>query len=397
MKKLYSLVACLGISTAIMAQSLNGFEQFNHLRPANKIEKNKNVDRFTGSKFIDYEGYEDYVIGLSNGELKTFIDWINKNDTTDGSYLSAIQTFDSLIVTSDYQVWDSENYFATPMRIDSVYMSIHHRNNSSAEDSIFIRIIELSPYTTNPLTSCRPTNTVLWADTIIVTSSLTNPPTPTGYPVQAFAFPVGYNLPANKRFGVSVTFSGPPSDSLGILYGFPHYPGTPCANSNLAAIGIWQMAPGALYPSAFVTVLVNGNPILTPTTSGLSYYFYDCNNNGSPNFPVEDPLKVWSIWVRVSEVASVSENNITKFRVSQNMPNPAANSTTIKYELKENANVTLRVFDIAGKEVIHINEGTKSSGIYTIELNTASLQNGVYFYSFEAGAEKVTRKMTIAK
>jgi hypothetical protein len=79
------------------------------------------------------------------------------------------------------------------------------------------------------------------------------------------------------------------------------------------------------------------------------------------------------------------------------MPNPAANSTTIKYELKENANVTLRVFDIAGKEVIHINEGTKSSGIYTIELNTASLQNGVYFYSFEAGAEKVTRKMTIAK
>jgi hypothetical protein len=395
MKKLYSFVACLGISTAIMAQSLNGFEQFNHLRPANKIEKNKNVDRFTGSKFIDYEGYESYAIDLNGGgELFTFIRWINKNTTANLGFFNAIQTFDSLIVTSDYQVWDSENYFATPMRIDSVYMSIHHQNNSSAEDSIFIRIIELTPYTTNPLTSCRPTNTVLWADTIIVTSSLTGPPTPTGYPVQAFAFPVGYNLPANKRFGVSVTFSGPSSDSLAIVTGFPHYPGSPCANPNLTGIG--QMDPGALYPSAFASVLNNGTPIEIPTTGGGTIYF-DCNNDNNAQLPAEAALKVWSIWVRVSEVASVSENNITKFRVSQNMPNPAANSTTIKYELKENANVTLRVFDIAGKEVMHVNDGAKSSGVYTIELNTASLQNGVYFYRFEAGAEKVTRKMTIAK
>jgi hypothetical protein len=396
MKKLYSFVACLGISTAIIAQSLNGYEQFNHLRPANKIEKNKNVDRFTGSKFIDYEGYESYVIDQNGGELFTYIEWINKNTTTNYDIITAIQTFDSLIVTEDYQVWDSENYFATPMRIDSVYMTIHHQNNSSAEDSIFISIIELSPYTTNPLTSCRPTNTVLWADTIIVTSSLTNPPTPTGYPITIAAFPVGYNLPANKRFGVSVTFSGPSSDSLAIVTGFPHYPGNPCANPILAAAGIGQMDPGALYPSAFASVYYNGNSIIIPQTNGNTFY-YDCDNSNNANLPAEAALKVWSIWVMVSQIAGVNENNNTKFRVSQNMPNPAANSTTIKYELKENANVTLRVFDIAGKEVIHINEGTKSSGIYTIELNTASLQNGIYFYTFEADGEKITRKMTISK
>jgi len=394
MKKLYSFVACLGISTAIMAQSLNGYEQFNHLRPANKIEKNKNVDRFTGSKFIDYEGYESYVIDQNGGELFTYIEWINKNTTTNYDIITAIQTFDSLIVTSDYQVWDSENYFATPMRIDSVYMTIHHQNNSSAEDSIFISIIELSPYTTNPLTSCRPTNTVLWADTFIVTYSLTNPPTSNGYPIDLFARPVGYNLPANKRFGVSVTFSGPSSDSLAIVTGFPHYPGSPCANPNLTGIG--QMDPGALYPSAFASVYYNGNSYILPQTNGNTFYF-DCDNSGNANLPAEAAIKVWSIWVRVSEVASVSENNITKFRVSQNMPNPAANSTTIKYELKENANVTLRVFDIASKEVMHINEGAKSSGVYKIELNTASLQNGIYFYTFEADGEKITRKMTISK
>lgn len=396
MKKLYSLVALLGISTAIMAQSLNGFEQFNHLRPANKIEKNKNVDRFTGSKFIDYEGYEAYAVDLNGGELFTFIRWINKNNTTNLGFFNAIQTFDSLIVTEDYQVWDSENYFATPMRIDSVYMSIHHQNNSSTEDSIFIRIIELSPFTSNPLTSCRPTNTVLWADTIITTTSLTNPPTSTGYPIIAAAFPVGYTLPSNKRFGVSVTFSGPSSDSLAIVTGLPHFPGQPCANPSLAAGGIGLLVPGELYPSAFGSVLNQGSPFEIPTSTGGTLY-YDCNNSGSAQLPDEAALKVWSIWVRVSEATSISENAITNFRVSQNMPNPASNNTTIKYELKESANVTLRVFDIAGKEVMHVNEGAKASGVYSIELNTASLQNGIYFYSFEAGAEKVTRKMTIAK
>lgn len=395
MKKLYSLIALLGISTAIIAQSINHYEQFNYLRPANKIEKNKNVSRFTGSKFIDYEGYEAYAIDLNGGELFTFIRWINKNGGP-GSFLNAIQTFDSLIVTDDYMIWDSENYFATPMRIDSVYITLHHQNVSSAEDSIFIRIIELSPYTTNPLTSCRPTNNVLWADTIITTVSLTNPPSSGGYPVIAAAFPVGYNLPPNKRFGVSVTFSGPPSDSLAIVTGIPHFPGSPCANPTLAAAGMGMLDPGALYPSAFSDYNNNGTPVLIPTTTGGTLY-YDCNNNSSADLPAEAALKVWSIWVRVSDLTGVSENTSSNFRVSQNMPNPASNNTTIKYELKESANITLRVFDIAGKEVMHVNEGAKSAGTYTIELNTANLQNGVYFYTFEAGAEKVTRKMTITK
>jgi hypothetical protein len=395
MKKIYSFIALLGISTAIMAQSLNGLEQFNHLRPANKIEKNKNVDRFSGSKFIDYEGYEAYAVELNGGELFSFIRWINKNGGP-SSFLNAIQTFDSLIVTEDYMVWDSENYFATPMRIDSVYMTIHHQNNSSTEDSIFVRIIELSSYTTNPLTSCRPTNTVLWADTIITTTSLTDPPSGSGYPISAFAVPVGYNLPANKRFGINITFSGPSSDSLAIVTAFPHFPGSPCANPTLASAGIGMLVAGELYPSAFGDYNNAGTPVLIPTTTGGTLY-YDCNNDASAQLPDEAALKIWSIWARVSDITSVNENSYSSFRVSQNMPNPASNNTTIKYELKESANVTLRVFDIAGKEVMHVNEGAKAAGMYSIELNTANLQNGIYFYSFEAGAEKVTRKMTIAK
>ncbi|MFN7014006.1 MAG: hypothetical protein ACK4ON_07030, partial [Bacteroidia bacterium] len=320
-----------------MAQSLNGLEQFNHLRPANKIEKNKNVDRFTGSKFIDYEGYESYAIDLNGGELYSFIRWINKNAGA-SQFFDAIVTFDSLIVTEDYTIWDSENYFDTPFRIDSVYMTIHHQNNSSAEDSIFISIIELSSYTTNPLTSCRPTNTVLWADTIITTTSLTSPPSSSGYPIIAAAFPVGYNLPPNKRFGVRVTFSGPSSDSLALVTGLPHFPGSPCANPTLAGAGMGMLVAGELYPSAYGTFNNAGTPILIPTTTGGTIY-YDCNNDNNPQFPDEAALKIWSIWVRVSDLTSVSENSNYNFRVSQNMPNPASNNTIIKYELKENANV----------------------------------------------------------
>jgi hypothetical protein len=114
----------------------------------------------------------------------------------------------------------------------------------------------------------------------------------------------------------------------------------------------------------------------------------------APTYNYEHHLFYYKISTPTS---GIQEQLLTNDMLSQNMPNPASNNTLIKYELKESANVSLKVFDLTGKEVLTINEGSKMAGIYTVNLNTEALQNGIYFYTLQAGNESATRKMTIVK
>jgi len=70
--------------------------------------------------------------------------------------------------------------------------------------------------------------------------------------------------------------------------------------------------------------------------------------------------------------------------LAQNYPNPFNPSTKIDFELPENANVTLKVFDIAGKEVAVILNEHKAAGYYTNSFNSNGLSSGIYFYSINA-------------
>jgi hypothetical protein len=53
--------------------------------------------------------------------------------------------------------------------------------------------------------------------------------------------------------------------------------------------------------------------------------------------------------------------------------------------------------DITGKVVKTINNGTQSAGKYTLNLNGADYAEGVYFYTFTVGNEKVTKRMVVTK
>lgn len=297
MKKLYFLNLLLIICSSVFAQSIQEQLIYNQYTPANNPEKSIITERFTGQQILDYFEYEKDMVVAAGGQMMSFIRFIDEKTTVNIGFRNAIQTFDSLILTQNLQNYTSEAYSITPVRIDSVFITLHHRNNSGQNDSLIVRIIELSPYNTNPLLSCRPTTTVLWADTIMLTTSLTNASGPTGYPIINYGVPVGYNLPVNKRFGVFVTFRAPVTDTLAILTGLPHFPQTPCTNPNLSGFG--NLVPGQLYPSAFATIMNGGSPLEIPTTSGATIY-YDCNNNGTAQLPDEAGLKVWGIYAKIS-------------------------------------------------------------------------------------------------
>lgn len=88
------------------------------------------------------------------------------------------------------------------------------------------------------------------------------------------------------------------------------------------------------------------------------------------------------------------DNNLIA-SISQNYPNPFVNETNINVTLVKNAEVILDVFNLTGQKVYSRNYGTLQSGSNTLKVKSDNLTTGVYFYTVEAGASKVTRKMVV--
>ncbi|MEW6196236.1 MAG: T9SS type A sorting domain-containing protein [Bacteroidota bacterium] len=87
------------------------------------------------------------------------------------------------------------------------------------------------------------------------------------------------------------------------------------------------------------------------------------------------------------------------FYLSQNYPNPFNPSTEIKYEIPIDCSVTLRVYDLLGREVATLVDEYKQAGIYnsTFNINNLTLSSGVYIYSLQAGPYYKYKKMMFIK
>ncbi|MDX2129237.1 MAG: T9SS type A sorting domain-containing protein [Chloroherpetonaceae bacterium] len=88
---------------------------------------------------------------------------------------------------------------------------------------------------------------------------------------------------------------------------------------------------------------------------------------------------------------------LREYALSQNYPNPFNPSTTIRYQLPEKSNVTIDVYDILGKKVQTLVNGTKDAGNYEVNFNARNLSSGVYFYRIQAGSFTKTLKMMLIK
>lgn len=92
------------------------------------------------------------------------------------------------------------------------------------------------------------------------------------------------------------------------------------------------------------------------------------------------------------------EEQITRFNLAQNYPNPFNSTTTISYELAKEIHVTLKVYDILGREIATLVNEFKPRGIYEVKFNASKLSSGIYLYKITAGTEFVqTRKLCILK
>ncbi|MEO8512094.1 MAG: T9SS type A sorting domain-containing protein [Ignavibacteria bacterium] len=151
-----------------------------------------------------------------------------------------------------------------------------------------------------------------------------------------------------------------------------------------------------------------GSPTLGPVTGpagDLNNYSRVAIRQGSaaiaPTMEIDGfrVAKSWSNLVTgVTPLTTVAQN----FSLSQNYPNPFNPSTKIDFSVPERSFVTMKVYDMLGKEVIQLVSGDYSAGTYSVDMNAKGLSSGMYLYSIEARSEtgnifKDTKKLTLVK
>lgn len=99
----------------------------------------------------------------------------------------------------------------------------------------------------------------------------------------------------------------------------------------------------------------------------------------------------------VTSVEDKRENVPQQFRLYQNYPNPFNPSTTIHFSILRRSHVTLKVFDVLGREVATLVNGELSAGEHSVVFKAEKMASGVYFYRLSADDFVETKKMLIAK
>lgn len=162
----------------------------------------------------------------------------------------------------------------------------------------------------------------------------------------------------------------------------------------------------------------NGTPSLLTTTSNTTFTDpdYTMTGNSEDTYLMYDVRPYYSleqtesnpyfqsaafgrIELSYSEdklIASIANEMPAEYSIT-NYPNPFNPTTTINYQLPENGFVTIKVYDLLGKEIASLVNENKSAGYYKVEFNASKLTSGVYIYTINANNFIQSKKILLMK
>lgn len=96
-------------------------------------------------------------------------------------------------------------------------------------------------------------------------------------------------------------------------------------------------------------------------------------------------------------IKNISEAVPSEYSLSQNYPNPFNPATNIKYQITKSGFVSLKVFDIMGREISTLVNEKQNAGTYEATFDAGDLSSGVYLYKLRAGEFTDTKKLIVLK
>ncbi len=129
------------------------------------------------------------------------------------------------------------------------------------------------------------------------------------------------------------------------------------------------------------------------------YYYISATSNNSKTItkPLPAPSGNFRFTVTLPTVVSNGNETVKEFKLYQNYPNPFNPSTNIKYQIANNSFVTLKVYDVLGKEVAVLINQYQKAGNYEIQFSKNNIPSGIYFYRITAGDYSDVKKMIVTK
>lgn len=160
---------------------------------------------------------------------------------------------------------------------------------------------------------------------------------------------------------------------------------TPTIDEGFPSISQWNLGTTAL------THTLNMSYMKDPGDGPSSF-----NGTGLLMPPTRNTLIYRKMTMATTNISN-SITNLNDYKLLQNYPNPFNPSTTITYNLPRKEFVTLKVYNVLGKEVASLVNATQDAGIQNITFDASRLASGLYFYSISAGDFKDIKKMMLVK
>jgi hypothetical protein len=133
------------------------------------------------------------------------------------------------------------------------------------------------------------------------------------------------------------------------------------------------------------------NPPLTPVT-----VIYDSTKKCAFGGTASDSSRYNTVNPIITGI--ISENELPKeFNMYQNYPNPFNPATSIKYDVPNNSFVSIKIYDVTGKQITELVNGEQAAGVYEATFDASHLASGVYFYKMEAGKFSKVMKMVLIR
>lgn len=217
----------------------------------------------------------------------------------------------------------------------------------------------------------------------------------------------------------TATFVEPEAHHAAVIFEGQLPPVEGSVNSQVPILGTARILAGPMNPIQFQGYSVEysedlDNPTWLPTdglhpkqvvndtlahwnTGGLVAGLYGLRLNLFHSLGDPIPLSSFARLDMSTEVAETRDDSPVQFSLQQNYPNPFNPATVIHYRIPIETHVSLKVFDMLGREVETLVDGIQNPGEHEIEFEEENLAAGIYYYRLEAGNFHQTKRMLLVK